>query len=78
MIVREIPEVLVVERIQERNNDRCLEDVKRAFAGWGKREMFWGLDVTQFLLCAGRGRRVLCQFILHRCGQAQEQEQEHG
>ena len=37
VIVREIPEVLVVERIQERKNDRYLEDVKRAFAGWGKR-----------------------------------------
>ena len=36
VIVREIPEVLVKERIQERNNDRHLEDVKRAFAGWGK------------------------------------------
>ena len=68
VIVREIPEVLVVERIQERKNDRYLEDVKRAFAGWGKRQIFWGLDGTQFLLCAGRGRRVLCQFILHRSG----------
>ena len=37
VIVREIPEVLVVERIQERKNDRYLEDVMRAFAGWSKR-----------------------------------------
>ena len=37
VIVREITEMLVVERIQERKNHRYLEDVKRAFAGWGKR-----------------------------------------
>ena len=68
VIVREIPEVLAVERIQERKNDRYLEDLKRAFASWGKRRIFWGLDGTQLLLCAGRGRWVLCQFILHRSG----------
>ena len=37
VIFREISEVLVVERIQERKNDRYLEDVKRAFAGRSKR-----------------------------------------
>ena len=37
VIVREIPEVLVVERTQEHMNDRYLEDVKRAFADWGER-----------------------------------------
>ena len=35
-IVREILEVLVVERIQEQIHDRYLEDVKKAFAEWGK------------------------------------------
>ena len=37
VIVREIPEMLVVERIQEQIHDRYLEDVKKAFAGWDKR-----------------------------------------
>ena len=41
VIIREILEVLVVERVQERKNDRFLEDVMRAFAGWGKRYFFW-------------------------------------
>ena len=37
MIVREIPEVLVVERLKKQINDRYLNDVKQTFAGWSKR-----------------------------------------
>ena len=48
VIDREIPEVLVVEQIQERKNDSYLEDVKRAFAGWGKRLIFWASTAHSF------------------------------
>ena len=36
-IVRVIPEVLIVERIQEQIHDRHFKDVKKAFAVWDKR-----------------------------------------
>ena len=56
-----------VPQIQEQivdvgGQEQVMRMSRRLSRGGASVRFFWDLDGTQFLLCAGRGRRVLCQF----------------